>query len=68
MKPPTKVYWSIGVELRLIFFLIYAIMGPTASGKTALGVELALRVGVEAIRILVGGTGFTCQRPALRPS
>ncbi|MBK7392507.1 MAG: tRNA (adenosine(37)-N6)-dimethylallyltransferase MiaA [Chloracidobacterium sp.] len=28
---------------------IYAIMGPTASGKTALGVELALRVGGEVI-------------------
>jgi len=29
--------------------VIYAIMGPTASGKTALGVELALRVGGEII-------------------
>lgn len=29
--------------------LIYAIAGPTASGKTALGVELALRVGGEVI-------------------
>ena len=28
---------------------IYAIVGPTASGKTALGVELALRVGGEII-------------------
>ncbi|MFM9905665.1 MAG: tRNA (adenosine(37)-N6)-dimethylallyltransferase MiaA [Pyrinomonadaceae bacterium] len=28
---------------------IYAIAGPTASGKTALGVELALRVGGEII-------------------
>ena len=28
---------------------IYAIAGPTASGKTALGVELALRVGGEVI-------------------
>ncbi|HRI04567.1 MAG TPA: tRNA (adenosine(37)-N6)-dimethylallyltransferase MiaA [Pyrinomonadaceae bacterium] len=28
---------------------IYAISGPTASGKTALGVELALRVGGEVI-------------------
>src|SRR6266404_944466 len=28
---------------------IYAIMGPTASGKTALGVELALNVGGEII-------------------
>lgn len=28
---------------------IYAIVGPTASGKTALGVELALRVGGEVI-------------------
>lgn len=28
---------------------IYAICGPTASGKTALGVELALRVGGEVI-------------------
>src|SRR6478735_2576350 len=28
---------------------IFAIMGPTASGKTALGVELALRVGGEVI-------------------
>jgi len=28
---------------------IYAIMGPTASGKTALGVELALKVGGEII-------------------
>jgi tRNA dimethylallyltransferase len=28
---------------------IYAISGPTASGKTALGVELALRVGGEII-------------------
>src|SRR3982751_1805797 len=28
---------------------IYAIMGPTASGKTALGVELALRIGGEVI-------------------
>lgn len=29
--------------------MIYAIAGPTASGKTALGVELALRVGGEII-------------------
>ncbi|MFT3742679.1 MAG: tRNA (adenosine(37)-N6)-dimethylallyltransferase MiaA [Pyrinomonadaceae bacterium] len=29
--------------------LIYVIAGPTASGKTALGVELALRVGGEVI-------------------
>jgi tRNA dimethylallyltransferase len=29
--------------------VIYAIAGPTASGKTALGVELALRVGGEII-------------------
>lgn len=29
--------------------LIYAIVGPTASGKTALGVELALHVGGEVI-------------------
>jgi tRNA dimethylallyltransferase len=28
---------------------IYAIMGPTASGKTALGVELALKVGGEVV-------------------
>ena len=28
---------------------IYAIVGPTASGKTALGVELALQVGGEVI-------------------
>lgn len=28
---------------------IYAIAGPTASGKTALGVELALRIGGEVI-------------------
>ncbi|MGH9821049.1 MAG: tRNA (adenosine(37)-N6)-dimethylallyltransferase, partial [Pyrinomonadaceae bacterium] len=28
---------------------IYAIVGPTASGKTALGVELALRAGGEII-------------------
>jgi tRNA dimethylallyltransferase len=28
---------------------IYAIAGPTASGKTALGVELALRVGGEVV-------------------
>src|SRR4051795_3156972 len=28
---------------------IYAIAGPTASGKTALGVELALKVGGEVI-------------------
>jgi tRNA dimethylallyltransferase len=28
---------------------IFAIMGPTASGKTALGVELALKVGGEVI-------------------
>ena len=28
---------------------IYAVVGPTASGKTALGVELALRVGGEII-------------------
>src|SRR5437764_15245152 len=28
---------------------IYTIAGPTASGKTALGVELALRVGGEVI-------------------
>lgn len=28
---------------------IYAISGPTASGKTALGVELALRVGGEVV-------------------
>ena len=28
---------------------MYAIAGPTASGKTALGVELALRVGGEVI-------------------
>ena len=28
---------------------IYAIVGPTASGKTALGVELALRIGGEII-------------------
>src|SRR5213596_2890889 len=28
---------------------IYAIMGPTASGKTVLGVELALKVGGEVI-------------------
>ena len=28
---------------------IYAICGPTASGKTALGVELALRAGGEVI-------------------
>lgn len=29
--------------------LIYAIAGPTASGKTALGVELALKIGGEII-------------------
>ena len=28
---------------------IFAIAGPTASGKTALGVELALKVGGEII-------------------
>src|SRR6476659_7005625 len=28
---------------------IFAIMGPTASGKTALGVELALKIGGEVI-------------------
>ena len=28
---------------------IYSIVGPTASGKTALGVELALRVGGEIV-------------------
>jgi tRNA dimethylallyltransferase len=28
---------------------IYAIMGPTASGKTTLGVELAMRIGGEVI-------------------
>lgn len=28
---------------------IYAVMGPTASGKTALGVELALKIGGEVI-------------------
>ncbi len=52
MKPRTKVYRSICVNLCQSVantLPIYAIMGPTASGKTALGVELALRVGGEVI-------------------
>lgn len=71
MKPRTKVLPAICVNLCPSVantLPIYAIMGPTASGKTAIGFELALRVGAEAIRILVGGTGFPCQRPALRKS
>ena len=52
MKPRTKVLPAICVNLCPSVantLPIYAIMGPTASGKTALGVELARRVGGEVI-------------------
>jgi len=55
MKPRTKVWPAICVNLCPSVAdisrskPIFAIMGPTASGKTALGVELALRVRGEVI-------------------
>ncbi|HEY2847062.1 MAG TPA: tRNA (adenosine(37)-N6)-dimethylallyltransferase MiaA, partial [Pyrinomonadaceae bacterium] len=48
---------------------IYAIAGPTASGKTALGVELALRVGGEVINFdsvqIYKGIEIATAKPAL---